>query len=40
LPIGTPEMEGRAMTYLRANRQPRLRWIITVALLPAWPAWC
>jgi hypothetical protein len=21
------------MTYLRANRQPRLRWIITVALL-------
>jgi pimeloyl-ACP methyl ester carboxylesterase len=33
LPIGTPEMEGSAMTYLRANRQPRLRWIITVALL-------
>jgi pimeloyl-ACP methyl ester carboxylesterase len=26
-------MEGSAMTYLRANRQPRLRWIITVALL-------
>jgi pimeloyl-ACP methyl ester carboxylesterase len=33
LPIGIPEMEGNAMTYLRANRQPRLRWIITVALL-------
>jgi hypothetical protein len=26
-------MEGSAMTYLRAIRQPGLRWIVTAALL-------
>src|SRR5215218_9158716 len=28
-----PGMEGTAMTYLRGIRQPRLRWIVTAALL-------
>jgi pimeloyl-ACP methyl ester carboxylesterase len=30
---GTPATEGTAMTYLRAIRQPTLRWIATAALL-------
>src|SRR4029450_10577450 len=28
-----PGMEGSAMTYLRTIRQPKLRWIVTAALL-------
>src|SRR5215211_4495396 len=30
---GKPATEGTAMTYLRAIRRPRLRWIVTAALL-------
>jgi hypothetical protein len=34
-----PGMEGSAMTYLRTIRRPKLRWIVTAALLVSLAGW-